>query len=289
MNDKNHFLELILATLLISTSGVLGRYIALDPPVIIWFRAFLALITLYFYCRFKNLNLKILSKKDLPSLLLSGVFMAGHWVTYFYSLKLSNVALGVLSLYTFPVITALLEPFYIKSKLSYIQVVLTLMILVGVYILVPEFDLKNDQFKGVLVGVFSALLYALRTLILKRHVKNYSGTVIMFHQMLIVSVLLIPFLFYLDLSPISSQLPLLLLLAIVTTAIGHTLFVKSLMNFEVSTASIISSLQPIFGIILAFIFLSEIPSKNVYIGGAIILFSVVVESVRTKNKPNQND
>ena len=108
MNDKNHFLELILATLLISTSGVLGRYIALDPPVIIWFRAFLALITLYFYCRFKNLNLKILSKKDLPSLFLSGVFMAGHWVTYFYSLKLSNVALGVLSLYTFPVITALL-------------------------------------------------------------------------------------------------------------------------------------------------------------------------------------
>jgi drug/metabolite transporter (DMT)-like permease len=283
LNDKNHFLELILATLLISTSGVLGRYIALDPPVIIWFRAFLALITLYFYCRFKNLNLKILSKKDLPSLLLSGVFMAGHWVTYFYSLKISNVALGVLSLYTFPVITALLEPFYIKSKLSYIQVVLTLMILV------PEFDLKNDQFKGVLVGVFSALLYALRTLILKRHVKNYSGTVIMFHQMLIVSVLLIPFLFYMDLSPISSQLPLLLLLAVVTTAIGHTLFVKSLMNFEVSTASIISSLQPIFGIILAFIFLSEIPSSNVYIGGAIILFSVVVESIRTKNKPNQND
>ena len=79
----------------------------------------------------------------------------------------------------------------------------------------------------------------------------------MFHQMLIVSVLLIPFLFYMDLSPISSQLPLLLLLAVVTTAIGHTLFVKSLMNFEVSTASIISSLQPIFGIILAFIFLSE--------------------------------
>jgi drug/metabolite transporter (DMT)-like permease len=268
LNDKNHFLELILATLLISTSGVLGRYIALDPPVIIWFRAFLALITLYFYCRFKNLNLKILSKKDLPSLFLSGVFMAGHWVTYFYSLKLSNVALGVLSLYTFPVITALLEPFYIKSKLSYIQVVLTLMIL---------------------VGVFSALLYALRTLILKRHVKNYSGTVIMFHQMLIVSVLLIPFLFYMDLSSISSQLPLLLLLAVVTTAIGHTLFVKSLMNFEVSTASIISSLQPIFGIILAFIFLSEIPSNNVYIGGAIILFSVVVESLRTKNKPNQND
>ena len=161
---------------------------------------------------------------------------------------------------------------------------LTLLILVGVYVLVPEFDLENDNFKGVLVGVFSALLYALRTLLLKRHVDQYNGTVIMFHQMFVASVLLTPFLFFMDLSLIPSQMPYLIILAVLTTAIGHTLFVKSLRFFEVSTACIISSLQPIFGIILAFVFLSEVPASNVYVGGAIILFSVVVESIRTKNK-----
>jgi drug/metabolite transporter (DMT)-like permease len=76
----------------------------------------------------------------------------------------------------------------------------------------------------------------------------------------------------------------LILLAIITTAIGHTLFVKSLRFFDVSTASIISSLQPIFGIILAYLLLNEVPATNVYYGGIIILFSVVVESLRTKNK-----
>ena len=106
----------------------------------------------------------------------------------------------------------------------------------------------------------------------------------MFHQMFLVSVLLAPFLFYMDLTPIPSQLPYLILLAIITTAIGHTLFVKSLRFFDVSTASIISSLQPIFGIILAYLFLSEVPAANVYVGGTIILFSVIVESLRTKNK-----
>ena len=283
-NQKNYLLELLFATLLISTSGVLGKYIALDPPVIIWCRAFLALIVLYFYCRYQKLNLKILSRKDLPTLLLSGVFMAAHWITYFYALKLSNIALGILSLYTFPIITALLEPLFVKSKLSLVQVFLGFLILVGVYVLVPEFDLENDQVKGVLVGVFSALLYALRTLLLKKHVQRYNGTVIMFHQMFLVSVLLAPFLFYMDLTPIPSQLPYLILLAIITTAIGHTLFVKSLRFFDVSTASIISSLQPIFGIILAYLLLNEVPATNVYYGGIIILFSVVVESLRTKNK-----
>ena len=276
-NQKNHLLELLLATFLISTSGVLGRYIALDPPVIIWCRSIIALIALYFFCRYRKFNLKIQSKKDIPSLLISGIFLAGHWITYFYSLKLSNVALGLLSLYTFPIITTLLEPLFVKSKLSFVQIFLGLLILVGVYVLVPEFDLENDQVKGILIGVFSALLYALRTLLLKQHVRQYNGTVIMFHQMVIVSVILIPFLFFMDLKPISSQLPYLLLLALFTTAVGHSLFVKSLQFFEVSTASIISSLQPVFGILLAFIFLSEIPAANVYVGGSIILLSVVVE------------
>ncbi len=277
-----HFLELTFATLFISTSGVLGKHIALDPPVIIWCRAFLALFVLYFYCRHKKISLKIQSNKDLPTLLLSGIFMAGHWVTYFYALKLSNVALGILSLYTFPVITALLEPLFVQSKLSLVQVFLGLLILMGVYVLLPEFDIENDQVLGVLVGVFSALLYALRTLLLKQHVKKYSGTVIIFHQMIIVSVLLVPFLFLMNVTAIPSQIPYLLVLAVITTAVGHTLFVKSLNFFEVSTASIISSLQPIFGIILAYVFLNEIPSVNVYAGGFIILFTVVIESLRSK-------
>lgn len=283
-NHKNHLLELLFATLLISTSGVLGKYIALDPPVIIWCRSIIALVVLYFYCRKQQFNISILSKKDLLTLFLSAVFMAGHWITYFYSLKLSNVALGLLSLYTFPIITALLEPLFVNSKLSLVQVFLCFLILVGVYVLVPEFDLENDHVKGVLVGIFSALLYALRTLLLKQHVQQYNGTVIMFHQMFVVSVLLLPFLFFMDLKPIPSQLPYLLLLALFTTAVGHTLFVKSLRFFEVSTASIISSLQPVFGIIFAYLFLNEIPTTNVYIGGGIILFSVIIESLRTKNK-----
>ena len=105
---------------------------------------------------------------------------------------------------------------------------------------------------------------------------------LIFHQMIIVSVLLIPFLFFMDVTAIPSQIPYILVLAVFTTAVGHTLFVKSLNFFEVSTASIISSFQPIFGIILAYVFLNEIPSVNVYAGGFIILFTIVVESLRSK-------
>ena len=208
--------------------------------------------------------------------------MAVHWITYFYALKLSNVALGILSLYTFPMLTALLEPLFLKVKFNPIHLVLGLLILGGLSFLVPDFNLKNSQVKGILFGVFSALCYAIRILILKKHVANYNGTMLMFYQTVIITILLLPTLFFMDLSGLQSQLPFLILLALVTTAIGHSLMLHSLKSFSAATTTIISSLQPIFGIGLAVLFLNEIPNYNSYIGGGLILLTVVIESVRNK-------
>jgi drug/metabolite transporter (DMT)-like permease len=273
---------LLLATLFISTSGVLGKYIAMPTEVIIWFRASIAMVFLYIFCRYKKIDLQIKSSKDYVPFLISGVFMAAHWVTYFYALKLSNVALGVLSLYTFPILTALLEPLFLKVKFNPIYLVLGLMVLLGLSILVPELSLESNQVKGILFGVFSALCYAIRILILKQHVAHYNGTLLMFYQTVLVTILLFPVLFFMDVSGLQSQFPYLILLALLTTAIGHSLMLHSLKFFTATTTTIISSLQPIFGIILAYFFLSETPTTKTFIGGSIILLTVVIESIRSR-------
>ena len=275
---------LLLATLFISTSGVLGRYIAMPTEVIIWFRAAIAMVLLYFYCKYKKIDLTIKSSKDYKPFFISGLLMAVHWVTYFYALKLSNVALGVLSLYTFPIIIALLEPLFLKVKFEPIYILLGLMVLIGLFILTPEFNIDSTQVKGILFGVFSAFCYAVRILILKQHVAKYNGTMLMFYQTVIITILLLPTLFFMDISGLESQFPYLLLLSFLTTAIGHSLMLHSLKFFSASTASIISSLQPIFGIILAFFFLQEIPTMRTFWGGSLILLTVVIESVRSRNK-----
>ncbi|TWO34729.1 EamA family transporter [Seonamhaeicola sediminis] len=281
-HHNNYLLLLALATIFISTSGALGKYIELPTPIIIWFRSALAALFLYIFCRYKKFSFKIRSKRDVPSLLLSSLLLGTHWVTYFYALKLSNVAIGMLSMFTFPVITALLEPLFTKSKFNPIHILLALFVLLGIYILAPEFNFKSTYVKGILFGVFSALCYAIRNLILKRHVHVYNGTVLMMMQSLVVSLALLPVLFSMDTSNIQSQLPYLLLLGLVTTAIGHSLFITSLKYFSVSTASIIGSAQPICGIVIAFIFLNEVPTLNTFIGGTLIMVTVVIEGVRSK-------
>ncbi len=277
----NHVLELTLATLFISTSGALGKYIAMSPPVIIWWRSLLAVMFIYLYCRFRKYNLHINSKKDLINFIIAGIFLAIHWITYFYALKVSNVAIGMLSLFSYPVITALLEPFFIKIKFDPVHLLLGFIVIIGIFFLAPEFDLESKQLKGVFLGLISALFYALRLLILKKQIQSYNGSILMFYQLLIITIILSPVLFSMDKSSLQSQFPFILILALLTTAIGHTLFVQSLKYFTASTASIINSTQSVFGIIIAYFFLGEIPSWNTFIGGVLILFTVIFESIRS--------
>ena len=284
MNNQHtkHLLELLLGTVLISTSGVLGKFIDLPTPVVIWFRSALGALFLFLFCRYRNFDLSFKSRKDFSTVLLSAIFLGAHWITYFYALKLSNVALGMLSLFTFPVITALLEPLFTKTKSSSIHIFLGLIVLVGVYILAPDFNFENSQVRGIILGMISAVFYALRNLILKQHIGNYNGTSLMMYQIFILSILLIPVMFTMDVSNITTQYPYVILLALLTTAIGHSIFIHSLKYFSVSTASIINSFQPVSGILLAFIFLNEMPTWNTFFGGFLIMTTVVIESIRSR-------
>ncbi|WP_116769214.1 DMT family transporter [Maribacter litoralis] len=280
-NHIQHLLEINLAMLFIATSGALGRYVQLPVPVAIGARAVLAFIALFLYCKWKGFSLKI-ERKDTLVIFLSGVLMGVHWVAYFYALKLSNVAIGMLSIFTYPVITALLEPILLKTKFQLVHLLLAFLVLAGMYFLSPSLDFENSYTIAIGFGVFSALAYALRNILMKRKVSKYNGSMLMTYQTAIVGVLLFPFLFSVTSNTLVGQWEVLVALAVLTTAIGHTLFLMTFKHFNITTVSILSSVQPVYGILLGAIFLSEIPKGTTILGGILILSSVVIESVRSK-------
>lgn len=274
-------IELNIALLLISTSGVLGRYIEMFPPVTIWWRCFLAAIFLGLFCWKQKIFLGIHTKRDVLPIALAGVLLGVHWVTYFFSLQYSTVAIGMLSLFTFPVMTAFLEPLLLKTKFKPTHIILAVMVMIGIYLLAPNFDLENHYTLGILFGLVSAFCYALRNILLKKRTQTYSGSALMFYQLIVITLLLFPTLLFNAEKDFLAQWPANVTLALFTTAVGHTLFVMSLKHFSVSTVSIISSAQPIYGIILGIIFLNEVPGLNTILGGGLILATVVIESVRS--------
>ena len=74
---KNIF-ELNLAIIFVSTSGVLGRFISMPPPLTLWWRSFLTIFCLGAYIWYKKINLKVNSKRDLTTILINGFFIGAH-------------------------------------------------------------------------------------------------------------------------------------------------------------------------------------------------------------------
>ena len=276
-----HIIELNLAMLFISTSGVLGKYISVPPPMAIWWRSLFALFVIGGYCWYKKVNFKISSRKDIFTIVISGLLFGAHWITYFYALQLSSVALGMLSIFTYPVITILLEPLFLKTKLNLKHLLLGVLVLMGVYFLMPELSIENNHTKGILFGLLSAVLYAIRNILMKKKVAHYDSSMLMFYQILTITLVLWPVFFIFNFNPTVNDWSILVVLAVITTALGHTLFVKSFKNFSIGTASIISSIQPVYGILLGILFLNEIPSGRTILGGLLILTTVIIESIQS--------
>lgn len=277
-----HIAELNFSILIISTAAIFARYIPLDPALITFWRGAIAFATLGSFLLINKKSFQIKSKKDRIRLLFSSVLFALHWLTYFYALQVSSVAIGMLSLFTFPVITAFIEPFYFKTKLNKRHIILAIIVLVGLYIMAPEINISNSNTKGIIAGVISAFLFSLRNLTMKSNSGKYDSSILMFYQFLFVAIVFIPFLYFSDTSKTVEFAPYILCLGVITTAIGHTLFIKSLKNFNVSTASIIASSQPVYGILMGVFFLNEYPSYNTIFGGVLIISTVFIESFNAK-------
>jgi len=285
MKQSRHLVELNIGLVFLSTSGILGKLLTIPPTYAIFGRCLIAAVALYAYIRYKRLSLDF-RFKDIRFWFISGAFFGLHMVSYFFAIQASTVAIAFISLFTYPVITTLIEPLFFKQKFDWFNLISAFMVAIGIVVMTPSFDLSNNITLGVLLGVLAATMLAVRNLMSKHFMQSstVSGSVLMYYQ-LVVSVLVIaPALFFMDLSLDMTNFTYVALLGIVTTAVGHTIFITKIRYFKASTQSIISGVQPIYGILWAVAIINEKLPLNTIIGGLLIILTVVVESIKQVKK-----
>jgi len=234
-------------------------------------------------------KIKLNSRKDYGVALGLGVIMALHWVTYFAAMQYAGVSVGMIALFTFPVITVLIEPFFERVRLVWQDIVSTLTVVIGVYLIVPETSLENDVTLGVLIGIASAVLYSFRNLIHRKHFKHYSGAQAMAWQTLVISVLMLPVGSEAIASASIDAWVMLILLGTVFTALPHALIAASLRHLRAKTFSLIACMQPLYGVFLAIILLNEKPGWSALIGGILITSASIYETLNTHKLHNANN
>lgn len=272
------------AVLIFGLTALFSKLISLTALEITLLRSIFAVLVILAIFLWQKKSIRLSNTKDYAIVVLLGVLLALHWVTYFHSMQVSSIAVGVIALYTFPVMTVFLEPLFHGDRPHFKDVLSALTVLFGIYLLVPEFSLNNETTLGILWGVLSALFFALRNIVQGHYFKGYTAKHSLFYQTLVTFIVLLPFSFEVIPQVTNIQWGQLLVLGLFFTAVPHTLFAFSLLNLKAKTVSLVACVQVVYATIFAALVLSEWPQLSTAIGGLIVVSAAMYESYTTGQK-----
>lgn len=286
-SQQQSLIYLHIAVLLFGGTALFAKLIGLNALDITAYRAAIAGVAICVLLTLQKKPIKLRRAKDYVIAILLGIAVGIHWVTYFAGMQLAGITVGMLAFFTYPVITVFLEPLFNKSKPKTKDIISAVVVITGIYLLIPNVNLGDDITLGVVTGVVSALFFAIRNITHKRYFSEYGGPQTMFYQTLVASLMLCAFIEVPITQINDADLILLLIAGVVFTAMPHSLFAASLKNLSAATAGLISCLQPLYGTILAIIILHERPSVMTLIGGALIVSAACFEtwSISRKKQP----
>lgn len=269
-------------------SAVLGKLITVDALPLVWFRMLMASLIIIAYILIRKFPLKV-PPKTMLTLVIGGIVVALHWVTFFMAIKISNVSIALATMSTGAFFTALLEPFWYGRKIVGYEIIFGIVVMLGLYIM---FRVETGYLLGMLLALVSSFLSATFSLINGKLTQQQRPSVISFYE-LGSGVLFLTI--YLAISGSFDQqffqLPLndwifIFILASICTAYAFIASVKILKYISPYTVILTGNLEPVYGIILAFLILGDSEKMNqlFYVGAFLILATVVANGILKNRK-----
>lgn len=286
---KKSYLLLHLAVILSGFTGVFGKLITLNEVLLTWYRVFFSSLFLFLILKIFKIN-QIINSKEKWSIAKVGLLITVHWVFFYASIKYSNISVGVICYSLTSFFTAIFKPLIYKRRISLSEIVLSGITLLGIS-LIFHFDASYQL--GIIFGIVSSAFAALYTIYNERLASNYDSKIINYYQMLAGTLglgILMPV--YLYFFPTTSFLPswsdavYLVLLSVFCTVGLYVIVTEVLKKIPAFTVNLSFNLEPIYAIIIAFLFFDEGKEVNFsfYAGLFFVLLSVVLQSLISLKK-----
>jgi drug/metabolite transporter (DMT)-like permease len=279
MTHATALVALHAAVALFGFAGLFGKWLALSPVAIVLGRTAIAAVALGI------LQLRASERARFDVRLIgNGVLLALHWLSFFAAIQVSTVAVGLLGFASFPLFTLLAERVFLARRLRRREALTAVLVTAGLVLLVPELSLSNPTVQGLGWGIVSGFTFALLAVINRRWIGSRTATDIAFWQNCLAALALLPFAWAApwEIGTIGGrEIMLLIVLGLFCTALAHTLFISGLAVATAHTASVIAALEPVYGIVLALLFLGEVPSARTIAGGVLIVTAAVIATRRS--------
>lgn len=276
-----NLIELNIAVLLWGGTAMFAKGIDLPSEHITGIRSLIAAAALLAFIRVTRSPMRIKRPGHWGIMAVLGLLLCMHWVTFFWALQISTAAVAILSLHTYPVLTALIEPLVFREKLHKIDIAIAAIVFAGVLIMTPELSLSNKTTQGILLGVLSGLFFMARNLMTRKYVQQYTSSSLMFYQTLVTGLVLLPVIFLSEAKDYGGKtVGLLVLLGVAFTALPQTLFSASFKHLSAKTVGILATLLPFYAAFWGYMIHEEEVTSRIAIGGILILACVIFETMR---------
>ena len=283
-NRGKNILQLHFIVFIFGFTSVLGALISISALPITIYRMGIASFFLALFIFFYDKNKFKLRKGLIIKILICGLIIALHWITFFYAIKISNVSITVSMMSSAAFLTSLIEPLFFKKKFLLYELILGILSLFGVSII---FNAEIKYIDGLIVALISSVLVSIFTILNSKIVIKNSSITISFYELFIGFLFsLFYYCLFIDTSlfieKINYQdLIFLLILGVICTSYAFTKSVDLIKYLKPFTIMMIINMEPVYAILISLLIFgeSEYLSINFYIGFFIILISVIINGI----------
>jgi drug/metabolite transporter (DMT)-like permease len=288
---KKAFIQLHIAVFLAGFTGILGKLITLNEGLLVWYRLMISAITLWILFLLRKKNFRI-PAKNIWKIFGIGAIAALHWLTFYGSIKYANVSIALVCFSSVGFFTALLEPLVFRTRVDVRELLLGMLAIVGIFFI---FHFDPGYKTGIIIGVLSALIGAIFPILNRVMLRDTPAETVTLYELsggFLFLTLVIPF--YLKIFPTTYIIPdlsdwlWLLVLGWVCTVLAINLSMAALSKISAFTVNLSYNLEPVYGILLAFVVLGENKYLNngFYIGFTLIIAAIVLQmlSLWSRNK-----
>jgi drug/metabolite transporter (DMT)-like permease len=272
---------LLIASIFFGSSAIFIRFATQANAISLTFlRLSIATILMLLFALMRR-ELKILDRRDLLLVGLSGLFLSLHFATFILAVKMTTVANATFLVNTSPVMLAVLSPLVIKERTKSQEILAVMVATFGILLVANAGNGFRDFGFGDMSALLAAFFVAIYSMLGRR--LRTSGmttacyTTYVYGVATLASLAMVGLLNTQTFRTYDTQNILAILgLGIMPTALGHTLYNYALGSVKTVTANLFPLMEPIIASLFAIVLFAEFPTLTQIGGYSLILAAVVI-------------
>lgn len=269
LRDRRAAITVALIAVLWGSVGVVVRQVELPAVALVSARIWIAAPALTIFLRGTG-RMQSWPGKPTKLLVLNGVVLAAHWVSFIAALQRAPIGTVLLITYLAPVGIAAFAPAFLGEVVPVRTKAALAVAVLGIgLIAAPAMDGASAD--GIVLAFITGALYVPLALLNKALSDTHGGVELALYQLLVAGAVLLPFSLLADWGTPHLDWLWLVVLGVIYTAFAFAAYLDSLMHLPATRAAVLLYLEPASAVVFGWLVLHEDPTASMLVGGLLVV------------------